>query len=55
MKVRVRVKEKMMKSEDNEDNHFQVDEENIIPDIEVYMKDFYISINLEVEFLEKKE
>ncbi|CAI9302713.1 unnamed protein product [Lactuca saligna] len=31
-----------------------MDEDNIIPDVEVVMRDFYMNIDLEVEFLEKR-
>nr|KAJ0194220.1 hypothetical protein LSAT_V11C800442790 [Lactuca sativa] len=35
-------------------NDFWVDEENIIPAVEVDMKDFYMSVDLEAEFMEKR-
>nr|KAJ0221218.1 hypothetical protein LSAT_V11C200090630 [Lactuca sativa] len=41
-------------SEDNDDSEFWVDEDNIIPDVEVDMMDFYMNIDLEAEFLEKR-
>nr|KAJ0208322.1 hypothetical protein LSAT_V11C500241820 [Lactuca sativa] len=41
-------------SEDNDDSDFWVDEDNIIPDVEVDMRDFYMNIDLEAEFLEKR-
>nr|KAJ0225320.1 hypothetical protein LSAT_V11C100033830 [Lactuca sativa] len=41
-------------SKDNDDREFCVDEDNIIPDVEVNMRDFYMNIDLEAEFLEKR-
>ena len=34
-------------SEDSDDSDFWVDEDNIIPDVEVDMRDFYMNIDLE--------
>nr|KAJ0185448.1 hypothetical protein LSAT_V11C900489180 [Lactuca sativa] len=44
--------ERSDESEDS-DSDFWVDEDNIIPDVEVDMRDFYMNIDLEAEFLEK--
>nr|KAJ0208432.1 hypothetical protein LSAT_V11C500257980 [Lactuca sativa] len=41
-------------SDESEDSEILVDEDNIIPDVEVDMRDFYMNINLKVEFLEKR-
>nr|KAJ0211116.1 hypothetical protein LSAT_V11C400180490 [Lactuca sativa] len=40
--------------EDSDDSDFWVDEDNIIPEVEEDMKDFYMSVDLEAEFMEKK-
>ncbi|CAI9280011.1 unnamed protein product [Lactuca saligna] len=40
--------------EDSDDTDFWVDEDNIIPEVEVDMKDFYMSVDLEAEFMEKR-
>ncbi|CAI9261810.1 unnamed protein product [Lactuca saligna] len=40
--------------EDSDDSDFWVDEDNIIPEVEVDMKDFYMSVDLEAEFMEKR-
>ncbi|CAI9299606.1 unnamed protein product [Lactuca saligna] len=45
--------EKSDECEDNDDSYLWVDEDNIIPDVEVDMRDFYMSIDLEAKFLEK--
>ncbi|CAI9300107.1 unnamed protein product [Lactuca saligna] len=46
--------ERSDESEDSDDSDFWVDEDNIIPDVEVDMRDFYMNIDLEAEFLEKR-
>ncbi|KAL7609296.1 uncharacterized protein LOC122197548 [Lactuca sativa] len=46
--------ERSDESEDSDDNDFWVDEDNIIHDVEVDMRDFYMNIDLEAEFLEKR-
>nr|KAJ0219497.1 hypothetical protein LSAT_V11C300137670 [Lactuca sativa] len=40
--------------EDSDDSDFWVDKDNIIPEVEVDMKDFYMSVDLEAEFMEKR-
>ncbi|KAL4588918.1 hypothetical protein LXL04_001818 [Taraxacum kok-saghyz] len=39
--------------DDSEDSDYWVDEENLIPDIEVDMRDFHMSIDTDVEFMER--
>nr|KAJ0185193.1 hypothetical protein LSAT_V11C900500550 [Lactuca sativa] len=46
--------ERSDESEDSDDSDFWVDEDNIIPDVQVDMRDFYMNIDLEAEFLEKR-
>ncbi|CAI9273386.1 unnamed protein product [Lactuca saligna] len=46
--------ERSDESEDSDDSDFWVDEDNIIPDVEVDMRDFYMNIDLKAEFLEKR-
>nr|KAJ0223083.1 hypothetical protein LSAT_V11C200054680 [Lactuca sativa] len=46
--------ERSDESGDNDNSVFWVDENNIILDVEVYMMDFYMDIDLEAKFLEKR-
>nr|KAJ0208196.1 hypothetical protein LSAT_V11C500275290 [Lactuca sativa] len=46
--------ERSDESEDSDDSDFWVDEDNIIPYVEVDMREFHMNIDLEVEFLEKR-
>ncbi|CAI9261470.1 unnamed protein product [Lactuca saligna] len=46
--------ERSDESEDSDDCDFWVDEDNIIPNLEVDMRDFYMNIDLEAKFLEKR-
>ncbi|CAI9295180.1 unnamed protein product [Lactuca saligna] len=46
--------ERSDESEDSDDSDFWVDEDNIIPDVKVDMRDFYMNIDLEAKFLEKR-
>ncbi|KAL4573308.1 hypothetical protein LXL04_020108 [Taraxacum kok-saghyz] len=39
--------------DDSEDSDYWVDEENLIPDVEVDMRDFHMSIDINVEFMER--
>ncbi|KAL4555620.1 hypothetical protein LXL04_038244 [Taraxacum kok-saghyz] len=39
--------------DDSEDSDYWVDEENLIPDIEVDMRDFHMSVDTDVEFMER--
>nr|KAJ0216724.1 hypothetical protein LSAT_V11C300126610 [Lactuca sativa] len=45
--------ERSDKSDESHDNEFSLDEDNIISDVEVDMRDFYMNIDLEAEILEK--
>nr|KAJ0187188.1 hypothetical protein LSAT_V11C900484710 [Lactuca sativa] len=47
-------KENDERSDESEDSELWVDEDNIIPDVELDIKDFYMNIDLEAEFLEKR-
>ncbi|KAL4591331.1 hypothetical protein LXL04_004289 [Taraxacum kok-saghyz] len=39
--------------DDSQDSDYWVDEENLIPDVEVDMRDFHMSIDTDVEFMER--